>query len=135
MMNNQLRKYGRSGFSLIELMVVLAIVATLLGIGVPNFMQYKARAKQTEAKTMLSHIYLLMQTHYLENDTFRGASLKSIGFESKANDRYRYRLRSLSAQTWTAEAISKAKLCQNSQATDKWQIDQAKALVGKGGCN
>ena len=45
------------GFTLIELMIVVAIVGVLAAIAIPNFLNYQAKARQTEAKTNLGAIF------------------------------------------------------------------------------
>lgn len=63
-------KGSEIGFSLVELMVVVAIIAILSAIAVPRFRTFQAKARQAEAKTNLSMIFTLEQSYQAENDTY-----------------------------------------------------------------
>ena len=65
------RKKGRNllekGFTLVELMIVIVIVAVLSSVALPNFLKQTDKAKATEAKTALASILKQAQAGFIEN--------------------------------------------------------------------
>ena len=53
----------RRGFSLIELMIVVAILGVLAALAIPAFNRYIARGKLSEAQTMLSNIKMQQESY------------------------------------------------------------------------
>lgn len=58
------------GFTLIELMIVVSIVAFLSLIAVPNFLRYLAKAKRVEAYMNLSALCLAQKSHFAEHGSY-----------------------------------------------------------------
>ena len=52
------------GFSLVELMIVVAIIGILSSIAIPNFRKFQARSRTTEAKLQLAAIYTAETSFY-----------------------------------------------------------------------
>ena len=58
------------GFTLIELMIVVAIIGILAAIAIPNFLKFQCKAKQSEAKTGLKAIYTTQLAYSGEFGTY-----------------------------------------------------------------
>lgn len=56
----------RAGFSLIELMIVIALIAFLATIAVPSYNRYIAKAKRAEAYMQLSSLYAAQKAYWAE---------------------------------------------------------------------
>lgn len=60
----------KSGFTFIELMFVVAIIAFLAMVAIPSARRYLARAKRAEAYTMLSSIATAQKVYWAEHGKF-----------------------------------------------------------------
>jgi type IV pilus assembly protein PilA len=67
------------GFTLIELMIVVAIIGILAAIAIPNFMNYQCKAKQSEAKSILGNIRTLQEVYFAEESSYT-EDLTKLGF-------------------------------------------------------
>lgn len=59
-----------SGFTLIEIMVVVAIIGILAAVALPSYTSYIARAHRADARTQLLQVAQFMQRFYAANDSF-----------------------------------------------------------------
>lgn len=135
----------QSGFSLVELMVVVAIIGILATIAVPKFKVFQAKARQAEAKTTLAHIYTLEQAYFGDNDKY--AVLAKVGgpagctntanplgfyIDNCPKSRYSYEVATPNATAFTATAtsgVNAANKVMPGCPADIWTMNQNKVLA------
>ncbi len=78
---------NESGFSLVELMIVVAIIGILATVAIPNFQRFQAKARQSEAKTNLSALYSAEKAFYAEWTQYR-SDFRDIGVAPEGMLRY-----------------------------------------------
>lgn len=102
----QMRRTMR-GVTLIELMVVVVIIGILASIAYPNYREFVARAKRTEARAALLKIATNQEKYYLQNNIFT-TDLTALGFNTNPyttnSGTYSVRIVSADASNFTAEA-------------------------------
>lgn len=116
-----------SGFTLTELLVVLAIIGILLLISLPNLMPLISKTRGTEAKQNLTYIHSLEKSWYMEHSKY-SPDLKELGFELENEGEAQYRYEIISSGTTfraTATAITDF---DNDGQINVWEIDQSKNL-------
>ena len=86
------------GFTLIELMIAVAVVGLLSAIAYPSYQQQVAKGRRTDAKQSLLELSQKMERFYTERGTYIGATLGATGLYPNTSSGGYYDL-SISAQT------------------------------------
>jgi len=87
-MLQKLTKKNEKGFTLIELMIVIAIIGILAAIAIPNFISYRRRSYNSAANSDCKNAYTSAQAYFIDHPTGTMnsvAKLTSAGFRQTAN--------------------------------------------------
>ena len=72
------KKEGQKGFTLIELMIVIAIIGILAAIAIPQFISYRQKGYNTQAKAELKSFYTACQAYFADSPTTEDCTLALV---------------------------------------------------------
>jgi len=90
------------GFTLIEIMIVIAIIGIVITIGYPSLTEYVKKGRRTEVAGLLSEQAQILERFYSQNNVYTGVAGLSPG-----NDFYTI-TQTLTDQTFLLTAVRKA---------------------------
>jgi type IV pilus assembly protein PilE len=112
----------RSGFTLIELMVTIAIVAILSAVAVPAYRDYVMRGRISQATSNLATMRVKLEQFYQDNRTYDGGCAPGALGEPPPDDDFAYSCEDLTATTFTVKATGVAG---GQMASFTYTLDQA----------
>lgn len=100
------------GFSLIELMISVAIVAILAAVAYPSYTSYVLESRRSESWEALAEVSLLQEQYYLDNGSY-ATTLVALGLAASGetsfttdNGHYSITLSAAAADSFTATATA-----------------------------
>tara|TARA_B100000315_G_scaffold35855_2_gene30542 strand:- start:780 stop:1193 length:414 start_codon:yes stop_codon:yes gene_type:complete len=119
-----LKNKENKGFTLIELMIVVAIIGILATIAIPNFLRYQAKTKQVEAKVNLGAIFSTQTTYHSEMTSY-SSSFSALNWAPAGSTRYSYAILGASSISFSIGASANI---DSDAVIDIWYINDAKIL-------
>lgn len=81
-----MNKQNQSGFTLIELMIAIAVIAVLAAIAIPNYQSYVTRTICEDGKGVLVGAGSALERFRAQNNTYVGADLAALGYDQSPVD-------------------------------------------------
>lgn len=80
------------GFTLVELLLVLAIIGILVGISYPSYQHFMIKVRRNDGHMALLDLAARLERYYAEHNSYVGATLDKLGIPSQASPKGYYEL-------------------------------------------
>jgi len=114
----------QSGFTLVEMMITVAIAAILAAVALPAYSDYVKRGRISQATNNLSAMRVKLEQYFQDNRTYVGACASGTVAALPAADDFTYSCPVLTATTFTVQATGVTSKSMNGFT---YTIDQANA--------
>lgn len=97
----------QNGFTLIELMITVAIIGILAMVAMPSYTDYTLRGKLTEAPTELASMRVKLEQYFQDNRTYVGACAAGTAAPKPTGANFDYDCPTLTASAFIVTATGK----------------------------
>ena len=115
----------KSGFTLIEMLITIAVMGAIVMIALPQYSKYVAKSRQQDAKAQLMAVQQAQEIYKLQYGTYTTVTANLSGWKATSG-RYTFAVTAAAATTFNASATGNI----DGDATDDvWTINQDGSLL------
>jgi type IV pilus assembly protein PilE len=115
----------KSAFTLIELLITIAVMCTIVVIALPQYSSYIAKSRQQDAKGQLMAIRQAQEVYKLQYGAYTAVTASLTGWQNTLG-KYTFAVTAAGATTFSASATGNI---DNDGTNDVWTMDQDGYLV------
>jgi len=119
-------KHKNKGFTLVEMMIAIGIIAVLASIAYPSYVGNVKKSRRVEAQTALQQVATLQEQYFSETGSYTSdlteLGLLSSGWNLTENKYYRYRVLRPSKACPIDSCFGLVAQPRNEQASDEWNF-------------
>lgn len=119
MLMNRLKGSNRRGFTIVELMIALIVVAILVALAYPSYTQYVRKAKRGEAQQLLMNWSVNQEIYRSNNSQYAGPD----DIAPPEHDNYDFTVTNITARRFTLTADAKSGNDQENDVDDGQSCD------------
>lgn len=101
----QINSHKQTGFTLVEVLITIAVVAVLIVIAVPAYTTYITKSRRSDGQSALLDMSNRMERYFTENNTYVGATPTALGVGTTSpSGHYTLSVPTATATTYTLQA-------------------------------
>jgi type IV pilus assembly protein PilE len=133
--NTQMNLPAIRGFTLVELMVAIAVIGILAAIGIPGYRQYVLRGNAEEAAAGLASGRVAIEQYFLDNRTYVGINAGApSSCPTSSNTSFTYTCSNLGAATYTLTATGSGPMAGYTYSINQANQRTTTSPWGNGNC-
>ncbi len=124
-----MKSLKQSGFTIVEIMIVMAIIGIIASIAIPSYTDYLQKAASAEATSTLADMRIQMEQYYQDNRTYAGSDGAGLPCAGSSGQKFSFACSGIGADAYRITATGSGNVAGFSFTVDQ---DNARTSVFDG---